>query len=102
MSDAPYMHMLSTSVDSVHTIFEVRYLLSEQRRHCWLQTQIILCCRVATGHAALLQDPKVHLFALAAVLSEDAVLTYLYKGAMSTQKGTFWRSAAVWTNSSTC
>lgn len=43
MSHAPYMHMLSTSVDSVHTAFEVCYKLLERRCHCWLQTQIILC-----------------------------------------------------------
>jgi len=42
MSHAPYMHMLSTSVDSVHTAFEVCYTLLEQRCHCWLQTQITL------------------------------------------------------------
>ena len=36
MSDAPHMHMLSMTVGTVHTVFEVRYLLSEQQRHCWL------------------------------------------------------------------
>ena len=60
MSDVSHMHILSISVDSVHTAFEVCYLLSEHRRHCWLQIQIKLCCHVATEHAALLQDPKVH------------------------------------------